>query len=140
MARIKKMDLMKLPHENPLWREIIKMTIPKSPYYTEAACNMLRRLRREIAGRHAGQKRFSKAIAILLAEDGEIMAHNIIMKDDRFPHMILYAFTKRAYRKMGCQKRLLKYTSKRYRSLYFWTDNKARERTFSYYKGHKAKD
>jgi len=116
------------------------MTMPQTRYYTEAACNMLRRLRREVAGYRFKRKRFSRAVAILLVEKGEVLAHNMVLKDVNMPYMYLHAYTKKEHRQKGYQKRLLKYTSQHYRALYFWTDNKARTRTFAYYTGHRRVD
>ncbi len=148
MARIKTIDLMKLSSGDPLWEILIKMTLESSPYYKHAARHMLRRLRREIAAQERAKKNgtqvaknpFSHADAILLMENGEIMAHNLVLKERRDFQRILHAFTKNKYRKMGLQKRLLKYTSKRYPALYFWTNTKAREKTFAYYRGTRMLD
>lgn len=148
MARIKSIDLMQLGSDDPLWDTLLSMTLNVSSYYTHAARHMLKRLRRQIAENERPKKLngkperrlFSQAEAVLLVENGEVMAHNIIMKERRHFHRILHAFTKHKFRKLGCQKRLLKYTSKKYHSLYFWTNNKARERTFAYYKGTRMLD
>lgn len=148
MARIKSIDLMKLDPEDQLWDSLIKMTLDVSPYYTYAARHMLRRLRRQLVWQNRPKKNkekpykndFSQAEAVLLTENGEIMAHNLVLKERRGFHRILHAFTKNKFRKLGCQKRLLKYTSRKYHSLYFWTNTKARERTFAYYNGVRAKD
>lgn len=137
---------MKLDPKDPLWDSLMKMTLNSSYYYTYSARQMLRRLRRQLSSNFSGKKDknkschndFSQAEAILLMENGEIMAHNLVMKERREFYRILHAFTKYKFRRLGCQKRLLKYTSKKYHSLYFWTNNKARERTFAYYKGNRA--
>lgn len=131
---------MKLDPKDPLWDTLIKMTMDSSPYYTHAARTMLKKLRHQKRRKTDKQTDFSHAKAILLMNGSEVMAHNLIMKYRHEYHRILHAYTKNKYRKIGCQKRLLKYTSKKYNSLYFWTNNKAREKTFAYYRGTRTMD